>query len=47
LVGVDITSGENDIMLFSANGKSIRFKESDVRAVGRTAIGVRGMKLGF
>jgi DNA gyrase/topoisomerase IV subunit A len=36
---------ENDIMLFSANGKSIRFKESDVRAVGRTAIGVRGMKL--
>jgi DNA gyrase subunit A len=45
LVGVDITSGENDIMLFSANGKSIRFKESDVRAVGRTAIGVRGMKL--
>ncbi|WXU00607.1 MAG: DNA gyrase subunit A [Catillopecten margaritatus gill symbiont] len=45
LVGVEITSGENDIMLFSANGKSIRFKESDVRAVGRTAIGVRGMKL--
>jgi DNA gyrase subunit A len=32
-------------MLFSANGKSIRFKESDVRAVGRTAIGVRGIKL--
>ncbi|SMN12942.1 DNA gyrase subunit A [Bathymodiolus heckerae thiotrophic gill symbiont] len=45
LVGVDITSGEQDIMLFSANGKSIRFKESDVRTVGRTAIGVRGMKL--
>jgi DNA gyrase subunit A len=45
LVGVEITSGENDIMLFSAGGKSIRFKESDVRAVGRTAIGVRGMKL--
>jgi len=45
LVGVDITSGNNDIMLFSANGKSIRFKEADVRAVGRTAIGVRGMKL--
>ncbi len=45
LVGVEITSGENDIMLFSANGKSIRFKETDVRAVGRTAIGVRGMKL--
>jgi len=45
LVGVEITSGDNDIMLFSANGKSIRFKEADVRAVGRTAIGVRGMKL--
>lgn len=45
LVGVEITSGENDVMLFSANGKSIRFKEYDVRAVGRTAIGVRGMKL--
>jgi DNA gyrase subunit A len=45
LVGVEITSGDNDIMLFSANGKSIRFREVDVRAVGRTAIGVRGMKL--
>ncbi|KAA0449376.1 MAG: DNA gyrase subunit A [Candidatus Thioglobus sp.] len=45
LVGVEITSGDNDIMLFSANGKSIRFKESDVRAVGRTAIGVRGIRL--
>jgi DNA gyrase subunit A len=45
LVGVEITSGEHDIMLFSAKGKSIRFKESDVRSVGRTAIGVRGIKL--
>ncbi|BAF61417.1 DNA gyrase subunit A [Candidatus Vesicomyidisocius calyptogenae] len=45
LIGVEITSGEHDIMLFSANGKSIRFKESDVRIVGRTAIGVRGIKL--
>jgi DNA gyrase subunit A len=45
LVGVEITSGTNDLLLFSANGKSIRFKEADVRAVGRTAIGVRGMKL--
>ena len=45
LVGVEITSGEHDIMLFSANGKSIRFKESDVRSVGRTAIGVRGIRL--
>ena len=45
LVGVEITSGKDDIMLFSANGKSIRFKEADVRAVGRTAIGVRGIRL--
>ncbi|BBB23650.1 DNA gyrase subunit A [Isorropodon fossajaponicum endosymbiont JTNG4] len=45
LVGVEITSGEHDIMLFSAYGKSIRFKESAVRVVGRTAIGVRGIKL--
>ncbi|SMN10611.1 DNA gyrase subunit A [uncultured Candidatus Thioglobus sp.] len=45
LVGVDITSGEQNIMLFSANGKSIRFKESNIRAVGRTAIGVRGLRL--
>ncbi len=45
LVGVDITSGANDIMLFSAGGKSIRFKESDVRVLGRSAIGVRGMSL--
>ena len=45
LVGVEITSGDHDIMLFSVNGKSIRFKESDVRSVGRTAIGVRGVRL--
>jgi DNA gyrase subunit A len=45
LVGVAITSGEHDILLFSSYGKSIRFRESDVRAVGRTAIGVRGIKL--
>ena len=45
LVGVEITAGEHDILLFSSEGKSIRFKEVDVRAVGRTAIGVRGIKL--
>mgnify|MGYP000722307918 FL=1 len=45
LVGVEITAGEHDILLFSSAGKSIRFRESDVRAVGRTAIGVRGIKL--
>jgi len=45
LVGVDITNGERDIMLFSDFGKAIRFAESEVRAMGRTARGVRGIKL--
>jgi len=46
LIGVDITDGSQSIMLFTSAGKSIRFKESDVRAMGRTACGVRGIKLG-
>ena len=45
MVGVEITAGTHDILLFSSAGKSIRFKESDVRSVGRTAIGVRGIRL--
>ncbi|AHG86704.1 DNA gyrase subunit A [Bibersteinia trehalosi USDA-ARS-USMARC-190] len=45
LIGVDITDGESEIMLFSAQGRVVRFKESAVRAMGRTATGVRGMKL--
>lgn len=45
LIGVDITNGENDVMLFSDAGKVVRFDESQVRAMGRTATGVRGMKL--
>ncbi|MDN3679941.1 DNA topoisomerase (ATP-hydrolyzing) subunit A [Vibrio tapetis subsp. quintayensis] len=45
LIGVDITNGENDIMLFSKSGKVVRFSEDKVRAMGRTASGVRGMKL--
>jgi DNA gyrase subunit A len=45
LVNVAITDGEQDIMLFSNAGKVIRFRESDVRAMGRTACGVRGIKL--
>ena len=45
LVGVGLTDGEQDIMLFSNAGKVIRFNESLVRAMGRTARGVRGMKL--
>lgn len=45
LVGVDITDGKQNIMLFTDAGKVIRFNESDVRSVGRTAKGVRGIKL--
>jgi len=45
LVGAAITDGAADIMLFGTNGKAIRFKESDVRTMGRTASGVRGIKL--
>ncbi|GKT12907.1 MAG: DNA gyrase subunit A [Thiomicrorhabdus sp.] len=45
LVGTALTDGEQEIMLFSNIGKAIRFKESDVRVMGRTARGVRGMKL--
>lgn len=45
LVGVDLTDGNCDIMLFSTSGKAVRFNESDVRPMGRTARGVRGIKL--
>ena len=45
LIGVALTDGGRDIMLFASNGKTVRFDESAVRAVGRTATGVRGMKL--
>ena len=45
LVGTAITDGSCDIMLFSSNGKCMRFKESDVRAMSRTAKGVRGIRL--
>jgi len=45
LIGTAITNGEQDILLASSNGKTIRFKESDVRAMGRTARGVRGIRL--
>ncbi|MCP4043591.1 MAG: DNA gyrase subunit A [Gammaproteobacteria bacterium] len=45
LVGVDITDGDRDVMLFSSGGKSIRFKEKQVRSMGRTARGVRGISL--
>ncbi|MFU2058659.1 DNA topoisomerase (ATP-hydrolyzing) subunit A [Avibacterium volantium] len=45
LIGVDITDGSNEIMLFSSQGRVVRFAESAVRPMGRTATGVRGIKL--
>ncbi|MFA7607943.1 MAG: DNA gyrase subunit A [Rhodocyclaceae bacterium] len=45
LVGVAITDGECDVMLFSDAGKAVRFPEGDVRPMGRDARGVRGMNL--
>jgi DNA gyrase subunit A len=45
LIGVALTDGEHDVMLFSDGGKAVRFDENDVRAMGRAARGVRGMKL--
>ncbi|MGE4502015.1 MAG: DNA gyrase subunit A [Thiomicrospira sp.] len=45
LVGTALTNGNQDVMLFADGGKAIRFKESDVRVMGRQACGVRGMKL--
>lgn len=45
LIGVHITNGHKDIMLLSSAGKAIRFNEQDVRPMGRTARGVRGIKL--
>ncbi|MCZ4142848.1 DNA gyrase, partial [Escherichia coli] len=47
LLGVAITDGNQQIMLFSNEGKAIRFAETDVRAMGRTAKGVRGMRVSF
>lgn len=46
LIGADLTDGEQEIFMQTRNGKSIRFHEKEVRDVGRTARGVRGMKLG-
>ncbi|MEO1203329.1 MAG: DNA gyrase C-terminal beta-propeller domain-containing protein, partial [Pseudomonadota bacterium] len=45
LVDAAITDGEQDILLVASTGKAIRFHESDVRAMGRGAAGVRGIKL--
>jgi DNA gyrase subunit A len=46
LIGVALTDGNQDAMLFSDAGKAVRFAEQEVRAMGRNAAGVRGMKLG-
>ena len=45
LVDVALTEKDDEAMLFTTQGKAIRFKESDVRAMGRTAAGVRGIKM--
>ena len=45
LIGVDITDGNNEIMLFSSQGRAVRFNEEQVRPMGRSARGVRGIKL--
>ncbi|SEA37406.1 DNA gyrase subunit A [Nitrosospira multiformis] len=46
LIGVALTEGKHDVMLFSDGGKAVRFDENDVRPMGRGARGVRGMTLG-
>jgi len=45
LVGVSLTDGVRDIMLFSSSGKAVRFEEAEVRPMGRNAHGVRGIRL--
>ncbi|MGH8488559.1 MAG: DNA gyrase C-terminal beta-propeller domain-containing protein, partial [Gammaproteobacteria bacterium] len=45
LVGVALTDGRQELMLFSTSGKAVRFSETEVRAMGRAAQGVRGIRL--
>jgi len=45
LVGVAVTDGEQNVLLFSSTGKAVCFNETDVRSMGRTASGVRGIRL--
>ena len=45
LVNAELTDGSSDVMLFASNGKAVRFDENEVRPMGRTATGVRGMRL--
>ncbi len=46
LIKAELTTGDDDVMLFTRNGKGLRFHESAVRAMGRQTHGVRGIKLG-
>ncbi|MDQ3205243.1 MAG: DNA gyrase subunit A [Pseudomonadota bacterium] len=46
LVSVALTEGTSDVMLFASNGKAVRFAEDSVRSMGRTATGVRGIRMG-
>jgi DNA gyrase subunit A len=45
LIGVEVTTSDHDIVLVASTGKSVRFHEDDVRPMGRTATGVRGIKI--
>ncbi|VFP80176.1 DNA topoisomerase (ATP-hydrolyzing) subunit A [Candidatus Erwinia haradaeae] len=45
LIGVSLTNGHDEVMLFSSEGKVVRFSETEVRTMGRAAAGVRGIKL--
>ncbi len=45
LMSAKMTNGSNDIMLAAKNGKAVRFKETDVRSMGRGASGVRGIRI--
>lgn len=47
LIGVELTDGSSEIVLATRRGLAIRFDEQDVRPMGRTAHGVRGIQLGF
>ena len=47
LIGAAVTDGRHDVMLFSDDGKAVRFAEDEVRSMGRAATGVRGMRLEF
>jgi DNA gyrase subunit A len=46
LIDVQVTSGDNEVILATRNGLAIRFRESDTRVMGRAAAGVRGIRLG-